>query len=133
MMAQKRPPSDQLTLFQCIRQDTSKDHSSKKQCHGLESTTGSSSSSQDSDNCPAASGQSNYINIQNPSGPTTVIVNQAQEPCANSCNERQTLEAPDDIAATPAYPPVRPVNINIQQHGHLVQDGITLILGWSTL
>ena len=94
-----------------MRQDTSEDQSSKKQCHGLESTIGASSSSQDSGNGPAASGQSNYINIQNPSGPTTVIVNQAQESCANSCNEKQTLEVPDDIAATPAYPPVRPVNI----------------------
>ena len=36
-------------------------------------------------------------------------MNQAQEPCTNSCNERS--EAPDDIAATPAYPPVRPVNV----------------------
>ena len=66
----------------------------------------------DSEN-PATCGQSNYISIQSP-GPTSVIVNQAsasQESCTGSCNERQTLEAPDDIAATPAHPPVGPVNV----------------------
>ena len=110
-MTQKRPPSDQLTLFQCIRQDTSEDQSNKRHCHGTESNA--SVASQDSEK-PAACGESNYINIQSPSGPTTVIVNQAsasQELCTGSCTERQTLEVPDDIAASPAHPPVRPVNI----------------------
>ena len=116
-MTQKRHPSDQLTLFQCIRQDTSEAQSNKRHCHGIESLNAGASSSQDSDS-PTASGQSNYISIQSPSGPTTITVNQAspsqesiQESCMSSCNEWQTLEAPDDIAAMPAFPPVRPVNV----------------------
>ena len=55
-------------------------------------------------------GQSNYISIQSRSGITTVIVNQAsaiQEPCSTSCDERQTLEAQDDISAMPAFQSVK--------------------------
>ena len=109
VMTQKRPPPDQLTLFQCMRQDTGKAQTNKRHCHGIESNA--TGDGQDS-NSPA--GQSNCISIHSPSGPTTVIVNQAstsQEPCTTSSNERQTLEAPDDIAASPAFQPVRPVNV----------------------
>ena len=48
VMTQKRLPSDQLTLFQCIRQDPSEAQSNKIHCHGIESNAGDGSQDSDS-------------------------------------------------------------------------------------
>ena len=111
MITQKRPPSDQLTLFQCVRQDTgsAEAHASKRHCHGIESDAGAIDIGDSDTSSPT--GQSNYISIQSPSGPTTVIVNQRSALPEPSSTQREAAETPDDVAATPAHQPVRPVNV----------------------
>lgn len=120
-MTQKRPLPDQLTLFQCIRQQEERDHMdedhhSKKQCHGDDEPGSSGSSSASSMDNGRTDPQTNYISIQSPSGPTTVIVNStsastSKELFAENSGDQQPLEPPDDVAATPAFQPIRPVNI----------------------
>lgn len=120
-MTQKRPLPDQLTLFQCIKQQEERDHMdedhhSKRHCHGDDEPGSSGSSSASSMDSGRTDPQTNYISIQSPSGPTTVIVNStsastSKELFAENSGDQQPLEPPDDVAATPAFQPVRPVNI----------------------
>ena len=73
-MTHKR--QQQLTLFQCTGQDKGENQSNKRYCCGIESSC--SQASKDSACGQASDGQSNYISIQSPYGPTTVIVNSSK-------------------------------------------------------
>ena len=72
--------------------------------------------------------QTNNITVTNPTGPTTLVINRLNNysvPSTSSANTGSTstgstsivqsacpkIKAPDDIASTPAFPPVQPVNI----------------------
>ena len=137
LMAHKRLP-DQLTLFQCVEQV-------KKHCLDGTRTLESRSSGRStpvSGDCSArdeaievgstgtttsSERQSNYISIQRPSGPTTVIVNSVPQlplstvaqvnytHSSTSTDTQEIHEAPDDIATTADIPPVRPSNVTLPE------------------
>ena len=112
--------SQQLPLFQCVR-DTGgtkrakitveeDDSASSLECTTEEEVSADTESESDSEH-PSShhypGNQTNNITVQNPTGPTTVLVNSI--PSSPTPVLKHT--APNDLAPTPAFPPVQPTNI----------------------
>ena len=55
--------------------------------------------------------QTNNITVKNPTGPTTLVINSSQSTSSTSRVQSACPKVPDDIASTPAFPPIQPVNI----------------------
>ena len=123
----------QLTLFQCVDSQNSStkrvklaqedDRSSSDGDFSpvLPSETDEDPSESDSEDLRVREGetsrhsvpgnQNNNITVQNPTGPTTLVINSSQSTSSTSRVQSACPKVPDDIASTPAFPPVQPVNI----------------------